>query len=227
MALPRLILASASPRRAELLRQLNVPFEIIPSEVGEIDHQQLTACEVAQINAHRKARAIAKRFPDFLVLGANTVVGLDGMLFGKPSDLADARRMLRLLQGRTHEVATGVCLTYLRHRREELFAEITFVTFHPLGPEPIDQYLTTINPLDKAGGYAIQHAGFHPVDHVEGCFLAVVGLPLPEVLELLALARWPVPQIERQIVESICPACGDVSRLDLAASFGQRTTPGW
>ena len=150
----------------------------MPSEVGEVDHQALTACEVAQINAHRKARAIAKRFPDFLVLGADTVVSLDGVLFGKPNDLAAARRMLKLLQGRTHEVATGVCLTHLRHRREVLFAEITFVTFHALGPDKIDGYLSSINPLDKAGGYAIQERGDVLVLDIDGSYSNVVGLPM-------------------------------------------------
>ncbi|MBI4663251.1 MAG: septum formation protein Maf [Verrucomicrobia bacterium] len=188
MALPRLILASASPRRAELMRQLNLDFQVITSEVPEVDHRQLTAGEIAQINAYRKARSVSKRFPDYLVLGADTVVSLGVRLFGKPADLGEARRMLETLQGQTHQVVTGVCLVSLRHRRERLFAEITDVSFRPLTAQQITEYLAAINPLDKAGAYAIQERGDALVQDIDGSFSNVVGLPLERLR--VELDRW-------------------------------------
>src|SRR5881392_3936344 len=110
MKLPAIILASNSPRRAELLRQSGVEFRIVPSEAPEIHHDQLTAREISQINAYRKARAAAKKFPDALVIAADTVVSLDDTLFGKPATLEAAYEMLEKLQGRTHTVVTGMCL---------------------------------------------------------------------------------------------------------------------
>jgi septum formation protein len=123
-----LILASASPRRAELLRQLRSEFQIVPSDAEEIFDDQLTPRELCQLNAHRKARAVAKKIPDALVLGADTLVFLDGEILGKPRDLADAKRMLARLQGQTHQVVTGVSLIHLRGHRERLFAVSTAVT---------------------------------------------------------------------------------------------------
>lgn len=178
MAIPRLILASASPRRAELLRQLDLQFEVIPSNAPEVVHEQLTASETAQINAYRKARSISKRFPDYLVLGADTVVSLKNTLYGKPSSRADAERMLLELQGKTHQVVTGVCLIHHRHRQERLFAEITDVIFQSLTAQQIGQYLASINPLDKAGAYAIQEGGGKLVQDIIGSYSNVVGLPI-------------------------------------------------
>ncbi len=112
--LPPLILVSASPRRAELLRQLGVEFKVIIGEVAEIHQEQLTARELCQVNAYRKARVVAKRFPDALVLAADTLVHLETTLFGKPPTLGEAYQMLERLQGRTHYVVTGTCLLHLR-----------------------------------------------------------------------------------------------------------------
>jgi hypothetical protein len=119
---PLLILASASPRRAELLKLLRVKFRIIPSDATEVAHEHLTPLEICQFNAHRKARAVAKKIPDALVLGADTLVFLDNKILGKPRNLADARRMLARLQGRTHQVVTGVSLIHLRAHRERVSA---------------------------------------------------------------------------------------------------------
>jgi septum formation protein len=188
MALPKLILASASPRRSELLRRLDLEFQVISSNAPEALQEQLTPSELAQINAYRKARAVSKRFPDYLVLGADTIVTLGGRLFGKPSSLPDAQRMLQQLQGNTHQVVTGVSLIHLRHRRERLFAEITDVTFRSLSTEQIDRYLASMNPLDKAGGYAIQEGGDALVQDVVGSYFNVVGLPLERLK--LELVRW-------------------------------------
>lgn len=155
--LPPLILASTSPRRAGLLEEFWPEFHVVPSDAPEIHDDQLTAWEMAQMNAYRKARAVAKKLPDALVLAADTLVYLDreSKLFGKPKDSAQAFAMLEQLQGRTHAVITGVCLMHLREHRQRVFAEWTEVRFHPLTAEQIRKYLARINPLDKAGAYAI------------------------------------------------------------------------
>jgi septum formation protein len=178
MKLPPLILASASPRRAELLRQLHPEFQIVPSDATEIMDEQLSPRELCQLNAHRKARAVAKKIPDALVLGADTLVFLDREIMGKPRDLAEARRMLARLQGRTHQVVTGLSLIHLRGRRERLFAVGTDVTFRPLDKSQINGYLSQIKPLDKAGAYAIQEHGDDIVADISGSFSNVVGLPM-------------------------------------------------
>jgi septum formation protein len=166
--LPPLILASASPRRVELLRQLSLDFKVVPGDVREIHHDQLTARELCQVNAYRKARPVAKKFPDALVLGADTLVHLDTALFGKPATLEEAYEMLERLQGRTH----------LRTHRQTVFAESTAVTFHPLDAVKIRRYLNRVNPLDKAGAYAIQEEGDLIVEKIDGSYTNVVGLPV-------------------------------------------------
>lgn len=187
--LPALILASASPRRSELLRQLNLQFKVVASEVPEIHHDNLTAREVCRINAYRKARAVAKKFPDALVLGADTLVYLDAALFGKPTSLEDAYEMLQRLQGQTHQVVTAICLLHLRERRQKVFAETTAVTFRPLDAVTIRRYLNRVNPLDKAGAYAIQEEGDLIVERIAGSYSNVVGLPVEQLgAELQA---WP------------------------------------
>jgi septum formation protein len=180
-----LILASASPRRSELLRQVTVEFTVIPSDAEEVHDEQLTAREISQLNAYRKARAVAKKFPDALVLGADTMVYLDTTLFGKPENLEDAYRMLKQLSGRTHEVVTAVCLLQLRNRRQKLFYDSTAVTFHPLNPKQIRRYIKQVNPLDKAGAYAIQEAGDLLVEKISGSYTNVVGLPVEKLREEL------------------------------------------
>ncbi len=185
MKVPPLILASASPRRAELLRQLKLQFKIIPSDAAEIFDENLSPRELCQINAHRKARAVAKKNPGSLVLGADTLVFLGREIFGKPRDLDEAKQMLAKLQGRTHQVVTGVCLMHLRARRERIFAVGTDVTFRPLTAKQINDYLSKINPLDKAGAYAIQENGEMIVSEISGSYSNVVGLPVERLQEEL------------------------------------------
>jgi septum formation protein len=179
--MPSLILASASPRRADLLRLLKVNFEVLPSHVDEVAYEHLTPLEVCQLNAHRKARATAKKMPDRLVLGADTLVFLDNEILGKPRNAAEARRMLMRLQGRTHQVVTGVSLIHLRTYRERLFAVSTDVLFHPLAADQVNEYLSQINPLDKAGAYAIQEHGDRIVSEISGSYSNVVGLPVEQL----------------------------------------------
>ena len=191
MKWPALILASASPRRAELLRDLGVQFAVEPSYATELDSDHLTAWELAQLNAHRKARSVAKQHPDALVLGADTVVVLGTALYGKPRDRKDAARMLGELEGRTHQVLTGICLIQLREHRERLLAERTDVRFRPLSQADIKRYLDRIDPLDKAGAYAIQEFGELLVEEISGSYTNVVGLPV-ERLET-ELRAWGDP----------------------------------
>lgn len=185
MNLPPLILASASPRRSELLGQLPVEFQVLPGHADEITPEHLTPSEIAQVNAYRKARLVAKKNPDHLVLGADTVVSLGRLLFGKPADMQAAEDMLAKLQGRTHLVVTGVCLIHLRSHRQKTFAVSTAVTFRSLHADQIRRYLSKINPLDKAGAYAIQDEGDLIVKSTKGSFTNVVGLPLERLKEEL------------------------------------------
>jgi septum formation protein len=185
---PPLILASASPRRAELLGHLELKFQVLPSDAAEIFDAQLSPYELCQLNAHRKARTVAKKNPDALVLGADTLVFLEREIFGKPRDMEDARRMLAQLQGRTHQVVTGVSLIHLRGHQEKIFAAGTAVTFQSLSAEQIKNYLMRVNPLDKAGAYAIQEYGEMIVAEISGSYSNVVGLPVERLRE--ALAQW-------------------------------------
>jgi len=176
--LPPIILASASPRRSELLRQIGVEFNVVTSETPEIHDGELTAREIAQVNAYRKARNVAKKHPDALVLGADTLVYLETVSLGKPGSLEHAYEMLEQLQGRAHEVVTAVCLLNLRNHRQRIFTEVTTVTFRPLDAVKIRRYLTKVNPLDKAGAYAIQEEGDLIVEKIAGSYTNVVGLPV-------------------------------------------------
>lgn len=181
-----LILASASPRRAQLLRQLELDFEIVPADIEEVHHEQLTCGELCQMNAYYKSRAISKKYPDAVVLGVDTLVTLDGKVFGKPKNLNEAQRMLRSLSGKVHEVMSGVCLTHLRNHRQKILLEKTRVKFKKLDATEIREYLELINPLDKAGGYAIQEHGDLIVERIIGSYSNVVGLPMERLQKELA-----------------------------------------
>ncbi|HYG35596.1 MAG TPA: Maf family protein, partial [Clostridia bacterium] len=156
-----------------------------PSNAPEIHPEHLTAREVAQINAYRKARAVAKKQPDALVLGADTLVFLGTTLFGKPSSLEHAYQMLEQLQGQTHHVVTAFCLLHLRERRQRICSEITAVTFRPLDAIQIRRYLNQVNPLDKAGAYGIQEQGDSIIECINGSYSNVVGLPVERLTQEL------------------------------------------
>jgi septum formation protein len=130
---------------------------------------------------------VAKRHPDSLVIGADTLVCLGTRLFGKPADPQQAAEMLGQLSGHTHSVVTGVCLVHLRSHHQKVFAETSFVTFHPLSEKRIAAYLNRVNPLDKAGGYGIQESGELIVENIIGSFTNVVGLPLARLREELLM----------------------------------------
>ncbi len=189
MPLSTLILASRSPRRQELLRRIGLPFEVVFQDVPERDDHALSGRELALFNAHRKASVVARRFPDRLVLGADTVVCLEAVNYGKPRDLAEAATMLEELQGRTHQVISGVALIQAAIGRKRLFTDITDVVFRPLTAAQISAYIAAVNPLDKAGAYAIQERGGEIVAAINGSHANVVGLPVERLVDELAL--WP------------------------------------
>jgi septum formation protein len=183
---PTLILASVSPRRSDLLRQLGFEFLVVPSAAEEIHSEDLSAGEIAQLNAYRKARTVSKKFPDAVTLGVDTVVVLGSAIYGKPADLPEAERMLTALLGKTHQVVTGVCLIHLRGHRQKIFCEQTDVTFRTLTPAQIRDYHAKVNPLDKAGAYGIQEHSGVLVESISGSFSNVAGLPMERLLAELA-----------------------------------------
>ena len=182
-----LILASASPRRAELLRNASIPFTVAPAHVIEAPTPGERPLDYAQRLARDKARAIFAHHPNDSVLGADTVVVVDEHLLEKPAGADDAARMLRLLSGRTHQVITGVCLVAPGFERTE--AEITQVTFSRISDQEIAEYIRTGEPMDKAGAYGIQGFASRWAERIEGCYFNVVGLPVARVYRLVRTAE--------------------------------------
>ena len=178
-----IVLASSSPRRRQLLEMLRLPHRIIVPDVDETRHDQ-EAPEAYVIRlAHAKARAVVGRAPGEIVLAADTTVVLDGDVFEKPKDPADAVRMLSRLQGRTHQVMTAVAVA--RDEQLEHALDISAVTFRPATHETLTDYVATGEPLDKAGAYAIQGLGALLIERVEGDLFGVMGLPLRLAIDLL------------------------------------------
>jgi len=170
------ILASASPRRRELLALAGIPFEVYVPNVDERFDPAWTAAQAARALAELKAAATAQNFPGACIIAADTVVETGGILLGKPEDAAGAARMLRLLSGREHRVVTGVCLRLGQARR--VFSQETLVRFYQLGEDEIEAYVRTGEPMDKAGAYGIQGRGALLVEGIMGDYYNVVGLPV-------------------------------------------------
>lgn len=189
-----LILASASPRRRELLAQAGFAFQVIAADVPELRKPGEDPIRFVTRLAREKAEAVMSREavpPDAIVLGADTIVVVDEEVLGKPQDAADAVRMLRLLSGRTHQVITGVCLAKGRERQRA--AEVTFVRFNTLSDEEIEAYVATGEPLDKAGAYAIQGRAGRWAPRIHGCYFNVVGLPLALVSSMIEAMQTGTP----------------------------------
>jgi|SRR5580693_2248477 septum formation protein len=187
-----LVLASASPRRQELLRNASIPFEVQPTNIPEVPQPGEAPRAFAERMAREKALAVFRLLPNDFVLGADTIVIVDAEILGKPRDRADAVRMLRLLSGRKHQVTTGVCLLGLRPRDEkgkigfeDVKSETTLVTMDPLGEDDIHGYVSTGEPMDKAGAYAIQGRASRWISRIEGDYFNVVGLPVSLVYKML------------------------------------------
>lgn len=183
MTTPRIVLASQSPRRRELLRLIGIPHDVAPADIDETQLPDESPTAHAERLAREKALTIAKAMPDAVVIGSDTIVVLDGVVLGKPIDDADAARMLRLLSGRTHTVHTAVAIA--RGDRVVAALESVEVTFRPLSDAQIASYVATREPMDKAGAYGIQGYGATIVERVHGDFFAVMGLALGVVVELL------------------------------------------
>ena len=188
IAPPPLILASASPRRAELLRSLGLEFQVVPGTAEELHDQSIPAGELCRINARRKAGQIARTFSEATILAADTLVARDGRIYGKPRDLAEAKQMLNELAGHEHEVSTAVCLLNQKQNRVEEFVDTTAVCFKALSSDVVDEYLRLVPVLDKAGAYGIQDRGEMLVERITGSFSNVMGLPAERLVEVLA--RW-------------------------------------
>jgi septum formation protein len=184
----RLILASSSPRRIQLLKEGNFFPEVIAPQVAELSGDFLTATELAQCNAKLKAAAVAALNPDAVVLGADTIVALGLEIFGKPKDFEDAGRILGKLAGKTHEVITGVALLEPSIGRLTLQSASSKVTLRALSTMEIENYLKANNPLDKAGAYAAQNSATTLIERIDGSFTNVVGLPMEIVRPLLESA---------------------------------------
>ncbi len=181
----RLVLASKSPRRKELLQLLGLPFEVIVSEEEEI----ITSTNPAKVTeelACQKAAAVADLLDGGIVIGADTVVAADGKILGKPKDRAEARAMITMLQARSHMVYTGVCLVDSADREHSLcFHTGTKVNVAPMTEEEVEEYIRTEEPYDKAGGYGIQGLFAKYIEGVEGDYFTVVGLPVHALYEAL------------------------------------------
>ncbi len=186
------ILASNSPRRKELLALFGWPFEVLPADIDESrqagehpeDYVRRLACEKAQAVAAQR---------EGLILAADTIVADGEELLGKPGDEADARRMLTQLRGRTHQVYTGLALIETEGGKRDSRVCRTDVPMRDYGAAEVEAYIRTGDPLDKAGAYAIQHSGFHPVDGLTGCYASVMGLPLCHLEVSLRRFGWAAP----------------------------------
>lgn len=179
-----LILASASPRRKELMSLAGWEYRVCPADVDERLPQGLPVEQSAEFLAKIKGQAVQADHPHAVVISADTIVVSQGEILGKPVDEADARRMLRALSGKTHEVHTGVAV-FFPDKAPVTFTERTRVTFYPLTDEEIDAYVATREPMDKAGSYGIQGKGCVLVKEIAGDYYNVVGLPIARLTRLL------------------------------------------
>ncbi len=187
----RLILASSSPRRAEILRNAGIPIESISAVVDESRWRDEAPSHLVRRLAKAKANAVAAQITGAaIVIGADTEVAVDGHVLGKPAAALDARDMLRRLSGRTHEVLTGLEVIRLPDRASCSDLEVTRVTFAQLSDAEIDSYVATGEPFDKAGGYAIQGRAGCFITRIEGCYFNVVGLPLARLCRILRDFGW-------------------------------------
>lgn len=185
----KIVLASASPRRAEILRNAGIPFEVLAAQVDETRRPRELRGDYVRRLALEKARGAAadanRSDGDCLFLGADTVVVAGDEILGKPRSEGDARRMLRKLSGNVHEVHTGLAVVQRPGTAEGVVDEVTRVTFAPLSDEEIESYMATGEPFDKAGAYGIQGIGGRYVTRIEGCYFNVMGLPLARLWALL------------------------------------------
>ena len=180
-----IILASASPRRKEILENTNVKFDVVKSEIDEVILDQELPSQVVMRLAFEKCMDIAHRYEDDLVIGADTVVVLDDIILGKPKDKDDATSMIKKLSGKTHQVITGISLINLNANKKIIDYVVSNVKFKDLSEEDIKDYIQTNESLDKAGGYGIQGYGALLVEEIQGDYFNIVGLPISRLSDLL------------------------------------------
>jgi len=186
----KLILASASPRRAEVLRDAGIAFEALPVSTEEAPRPGEAPETLVRRLAESKARAAAAKLTEGIIIGADTEVEVDGEVLGKPVAAEHARQMLRLLSGRTHRVITGLAVIRLPGGETRIEQETTLVTFARLSDKEIEDYIASGEPFGKAGAYAIQGRGGRFVTRVEGCYFNIVGLPLARLYRILRELGW-------------------------------------
>jgi septum formation protein len=190
----KLILASASPRRAQILRDAGVRFERMPARVSERRKRGETAQAMTRRLARAKASAVIKRLGkdcrEAIVIGADTIVEVNGELLGKPQSAEASRKMLTKLSGRTHRVITSIAVIHLPDHAEKLATESTRVRFARLSADAISDYVMTGEPLDKAGAYGVQGIGGRFIEKIDGCYFNVVGLPLARLYRVLIALGW-------------------------------------
>ncbi|MDX6575935.1 MAG: nucleoside triphosphate pyrophosphatase [Blastocatellia bacterium] len=187
IALPKIILASASPRRAEILRSVNWPFETLPTDIDETREPGEVAVAYVQRLARAKAESAARRCPGATIVGADTVVLINQQILGKPRDQSDAREMLRQLSGEWHQVLTGIALVDPSASR--VACQTTEVKFAVMSRDEIDWYVSSGEPEDKAGAYAIQGLGARFIEEIRGDYFNVVGLPVRLLYEMVQVPR--------------------------------------
>jgi septum formation protein len=191
-----IILASQSPRRRHLLEAAGLNFQVVPSQINESDFEALAPAIYAKTLAQAKATDVAKKHPGCWVIGADSIVLIDGEILEKPASIFDARRMMGLLNGNTHQVLTGYAIVHAGNAHAFSDVEITEVTFKRMTDEEMEWYVQTSEPYDKAGGYAIQGLGSCMVSRIKGSYTNVVGLPVCEVIDHL----YRLGVISRQIM---------------------------
>lgn len=197
-----LVLASASPRRYQILSLLKMPFLMVPPDAPEKFSENRSPSEEVLYQSHRKVASLVAQFPGSVLLGSDTLIHADGHKIGKPKDRDDARNVLRRLQGRTHEVVTGVAILNEADGRSFEWVETVRITMHAVTEGERDAYVATGEPLDKAGGYALQGEGRRLIERLEGDYLAAVGLPLKAVVAGLGMVGVPVDGDVERIYEA-------------------------
>ena len=184
-----IILASGSPRRKQLLEQIDLEFEVVPSQIYEDFSLNLSPTDFVEYYAQEKAKDVANSYPDKWVIGADTIVVFESHILGKPKNEKDSFQMLKRLSGNTHQVITGVSIQNIKQDISDSFHERTNVTFNTLSDNIINYYIETYKPFDKAGSYGIQDWFAVFVKHIDGCFYNVMGLPLANLWEYINKLR--------------------------------------
>jgi nucleoside triphosphate pyrophosphatase len=198
----KLILASTSPRRREILELLKIPFEVRPPKFVETSDGKLSPEEEALLFAREKALSLKKEFPNSLIIGCDTIVEIDGKKLGKPRDEKEARAMLQTLSGRIHRVLTGLVVVDSQSGEFQETLNVAQVAMRSLSKQEIAEYIASGEPMDKAGAYAVQGIGRKLIDHFEGDYFTVVGLPLRTVAQILSKFGVPISVDVKKIYSS-------------------------